>query len=109
MVGLNSPSPDKYNTIDVGKYKQRSLQKVTISQSPTRRGGKITQTDGIPYYDNQKAHKFAYQTEVRNFSLPKSPRFAKDKEKGVVGVGKYTPSYKVISAAPSGSITARRR
>ena len=93
----------------MGKYKQRSLQKVTISQSPTRRGGKITQTDGVPFYDNQKAHKYAYQTEVRNFSLPKSPRFAKEKDKAGVGVGKYTPSYKVISGAPMGSITSRRR
>jgi hypothetical protein len=25
VVGLNTPSPDKYDTIDVGKYKQRSL------------------------------------------------------------------------------------
>ncbi len=54
-VRANNPSPDRYLTVEVTKYKQKS-HKLVVSCAPTHRSDRIDQTD-MKAYEADKAYR----------------------------------------------------
>ena len=112
-LSQNTPAVGQYQAVDPSLYKQHSLVKFARQSSPTRRFDQIKVTDARDYAGSLQAYKYANSTNLR-YTSAKEPKFseaereAKKRAKNPAP-GQYSPSYKNVSLAPSGSITARRR
>lgn len=108
-----SPSPDKYKTVPLEKFKVKR-HSMALEKSDRKLMGKLEKKEAPSYGDVTKAFEFAYEKKLSP-TPGKAPKisFAEEAAKArakVPGVGSYqTEKAYNHQSFCSGGITARRR